>query len=306
MAAYHTPVLLNESVNALDIRPDGVYVDATLGGGGHTREILSRLGRNGRLLAFDQDEDALANAPQDDRLILVHNNFRFIRNFTEYYGLDPVDGILADLGVSSHQFDTGERGFSFRFDAPLDMRMNRTGGKNAADVINGYPQEELVRIFRDYGELDKPARAAELICRARQTAPVTTTARLGEVTAPLYNGFTGHKFLAKLFQALRIEVNREMQALEDFLTGTLSCLRPGGRLAVITYHSLEDRMVKNFLKTGNPAGTVHKDFYGKVIAPFEILTRKPVVPSEEEIGGNTRSRSAKLRAARRCGAPLTQ
>lgn len=297
MSAYHVPVLLNESISALDIREDGIYVDATLGGGGHAREILARLGKKGRLLAFDQDSDALENAPQDERLIPVHNNFRFVGNFVHYYGLEPIDGILADLGVSSHQFDTGERGFSFRFDAPLDMRMNRMGGKSAADIVNEYPQEELARIFHRYGELDKPGKAAELICLSRQTAPIRTTGDLSKAVEKLYTDFTGHKFLAKLFQALRIEVNHEMQALEDFLTGSLKSLRPGGRLSVITYHSLEDRMVKNFMKTGNTEGVLQKDFYGKAAVPFEILTRKPVVPAEEEIRRNTRSRSAKLRVA---------
>ena len=297
MSAYHIPVLLNESISALDIREDGIYVDATLGGGGHAREILARLGKKGKLLAFDRDADALENAPQDERLILVHNNFRFVGNFVHYYGIGPVDGILADLGVSSHQFDTGDRGFSFRFDAPLDMRMNRMGGKSAADIVNEYPQEELARIFRHYGELDKPGKAAELICISRQATPIKTTGDLSKAVEKLYTGFTEHKFLAKLFQALRIEVNHEMRALEDFLAGSLESLRPGGRLSVITYHSLEDRMVKNFMKTGNTEGILQKDFYGKAVTPFEILTRKPVVPAEEEIRGNTRSRSAKLRVA---------
>lgn len=300
MSAYHIPVLLDASVSALnlDINPNGVYVDATFGGGGHSREILSRLGAKGKLIAFDRDEDALANAPQDERLILVHNNFRFLQNFVRYHGyMGKVDGILADLGVSSHQFDTGERGFSFRFEAPLDMRMNQKASQNAADIVNNYPKEELSKIFRLYGEVDKPWKVAELICAARETAPIITTGDLSKAVNRLYNNFTEHKFLAKLYQALRIEVNAEMIALEDFLTGTLNALKPGGRLSVITYHSLEDRMVKNFIKTGNTEGELKKDFYGKCDIFFESVTRKPILPTEEEISSNTRSRSAKLRVA---------
>lgn len=300
MLAYHIPVLLNESVSALhtDINPDGVYVDATFGGGGHSAEILKRLGKRGKLIAFDRDSDALNNAPDDKRLILVHNNFRFIRNFVKYYGYEgKIDGILADLGVSSHQFDTGERGFSFRFEASLDMRMNRLASQNAAGIINNYSKDELIKIFRLYGELDQPWKAAELICTARTLAPIETTGDLCKAVSKLYNSFTEHKFLAKLFQALRIEVNAEMTALEDFLDGTLPSLKPGGRLSVITYHSLEDRMVKNFMKTGNTEGKVNKDFFGKSETPFEVLTRKPVLPAEAEINVNTRSRSAKLRVA---------
>ncbi len=300
MSAYHIPVLLDESVSALnlDINPDGVYIDATFGGGGHSTEILKRLGRKGKLIAFDRDMDALNNAPEDERLILVHNNFRFLGNFVKYYGYkEKIDGILADLGVSSHQFDTGERGFSFRFEAPLDMRMNRLAGKNAADIINSYPQDELARIFRLYGEIDQPRKVAGLICRARETSPIVTTGELSKVVSKLYNSFTEHKFLAKLFQALRIEVNSEMTALEDFLGGTLAALKTGGRLSVITYHSLEDRMVKNFMKTGNTEGKQEKDFFGNIESPFEILTKKPVLPSETEINSNLRSRSAKLRIA---------
>ena len=276
---YHTPVLLHESITALDIKENGVYVDATFGGGGHSREILRRLGPEGTLISFDRDTDAIKNAPDDNRLILVHNNFRFVENFVHYNGFRHVDGILADLGVSSHQFDSGERGFSFRFDAPLDMRMNQLAKKNAADIINGYEQDELARIFKIYGEIDKPRKAAELVCSARSRKPIETTGELSKAVAKMYNTNTEHKFLAKLYQALRIEVNMEMQAL------------------VITYHSLEDRMVKNFMKTGNVAGDVNKDFYGKIDTPFEIITRKPIVPSEEEISRNTRSRSAKLRVA---------
>ena len=294
---YHTPVLLDESVTALNIKEDGTYVDATFGGGGHSREILRRLGPKGTLISFDRDTDALENALDDKRAILVHNNFRFVENFVHYNGFKQVDGILADLGVSSHQFDSGERGFSFRFDAPLDMRMNQLAKQNAADIINNYEQEELTKIFRIYGELDKPKKAAELICSARSKKPIETTGELSQAVAKMYNTNTEHKFLAKLYQALRIEVNMEMQALEEFLKGALSVLAPGGILSVITYHSLEDRMVKNFMKTGNIAGEVNKDFFGKIESPFEIITRKPVLPTEEEISRNTRSRSAKLRVA---------
>lgn len=297
MSTYHVPVLLQESVSALNIQSGGVYVDATFGGGGHSREILNRLGPNGVLIAFDRDSDAIKNAPDDKRLILIHNNFRFIQNFVRYNGYDGVDGILADLGVSSHQFDSGERGFSFRFDAPLDMRMNQLAKKSAADIVNDYSKEELSRLFKTYGEIDKPWRAAELICAARETQPIKTTGDLSKAVEKMYNSFTEHKFLAKLYQALRIEVNMEMRALEDFLSGSLAALKPGGRLSVITYHSLEDRMVKNFMKSGNTAGEITKDFYGKFETPFELITRKPVTPAESEITNNTRSRSAKLRVA---------
>lgn len=304
MSEYHVPVLLNESVSALNIEENsnGVFIDATFGGGGHSREILRRLGKKGTLIAFDRDSDAIANAPQDDRLILIHNNFRFVHNFTRALGYaGKVDGILADLGVSSHQFDTGERGFSFRFDAPLDMRMNQLSGRSAADVVNSCTQEELADIFKIYGELEKPWKAAELICRAREAALIETTGDLSRAVARLYNSHTEHKFLAKLYQALRIEVNMEMRSLEDFLQGTLAALKPGGRLSVITYHSLEDRMVKNFMKTGNPQGNGGKDFYGRSLSPFELVTRKPVLPPDVEIASNTRSRSAKLRVAQMIG-----
>ena len=300
MSGYHVPVLLDESVSALNIENnrDGIFIDVTFGGGGHSREILSRLGEKGKLIAFDRDSDAIANAPDDKRLILIHNNFRFVQNYVRQLGLvGKIDGILGDLGVSSHQFDTGERGFSFRFDAPLDMRMNQLAPKSAADIVNEYSQEDLTRIFKIYGELDKPWKAAELICRARETAEIKTTGDLSKAVSKLYNNFTEHKFLAKLYQALRIEVNMEMRALEDFLVGAKNSLRQGGRLSIITYHSLEDRMVKNFMKTGNTQGDNEKDFFGKSLSPFELVNRKPVLPSEDEIASNTRSRSAKLRVA---------
>ena len=300
MSEYHVPVLLNESVSALNIEENrnGIFVDATFGGGGHSREILARLGEKGKLIAFDRDSDAIANAPKDKRLILIHNNFRFVQNFVRSLGfIGKIDGILGDLGVSSHQFDTGERGFSFRFDAPLDMRMNQLAPKSAANVVNEYSQEELTRIFKIYGELDKPWKAAELICKARENSPIETTGDLSKAVEKLYNNCTEHKFLAKLYQALRIEVNMEMRALEDFLVGARNSLKPGGRLSIITYHSLEDRMVKNFMKTGNVDGKDERDFYGKSLSPFELVTRKPILPPDEEIASNTRSRSAKLRVA---------
>ena len=300
MSQYHVPVLLNESVSALNIEenPNGIFIDVTFGGGGHSREILGRLGPKGKLIAFDRDSDAIKNAPEDKRLILIHNNFRFMRNFVRALGYcGKIDGILGDLGVSSHQFDTGERGFSFRFDAKLDMRMNTMGGKSAADVINSYSQEELTRIFKIYGELDKPWKAAELICKWRENSPIETTGDLSKAVAKLYTSFNEHKFLAQLYQALRIEVNMEMRALEDFLNGTTACLKPNGRLSVITYHSLEDRMVKNFMKAGNTEGKEGKDIYGRSLSPFTLVNRKPILPPEEEIASNSRSRSAKLRVA---------
>ena len=301
-SSYHTPVLLSESVDALDIKEDGIYVDATFGGAGHSMEILKRLGKRGRLISFDRDEDALKNNPipkDDKRFTLVYNNFRFMANFVLYNSASPVDGILADLGVSSHQFDCSERGFSFRFDTPLDMRMSRKAEKNAEDIVNGYAKEELARIFRVYGELENAGRAAELICRERQKQRIVTTGDLTRSLAQIHNNRNEHKFLAKLFQALRIEVNGEMDSLEGFLNGVLQILKPGGILSVITYHSLEDRMVKNFMKSGNIEGKIEKDLYGRVQSPFEVVTRKPVTPSAKEIEANNRSRSAKLRVAKR-------
>jgi len=297
MSVYHTPVLLDESVSALAIKAGGIYIDATLGGGGHTREILSRMDKQSKLMAFDQDESALKNAPRDERLILVHNNFRFIKNFMRLHGFDHADGILADLGVSSHQFDTEERGFSFRFDSPLDMRMNRSAAKGAADIINEYPQERLEWILKNWGEVENSRAAALLICKARTESKITTTTRLDNVLAPLIPRQGEHKYLAKVYQALRIEVNGEMEALEGFLKGSLLLLKSGGRLVVITYHSIEDRMVKNFMRSGNIYGKVEKDFYGVRLVPFEPITKKPVIPGENEIAGNSRARSAKLRVA---------
>lgn len=299
MSEYHNPVLLDESVTALvGDAVSGVYADATFGGGGHTREILSRLTNAGRVLAFDRDSDALKNKPEDSRLVLIHNNFRFIHNFVLEQGYrDGIDGILADLGVSSHQFDTAERGFSFRFDAPLDMRMNTSATLTAADIVNGSSREELEKIFRLYGEVENPGRLAGLICKARESAAIRTTSELDSAIAPALPKFAEHKYLAKVYQALRIEVNQEMLSLEKFLTGAARSLRTGGRLVVITYHSLEDRMVKNFIRTGNVDGEVRRDIFGRSDAPLGAVNRKPLLPTEEEIASNTRARSAKLRVA---------
>ena len=298
MSEYHNPVLLLPSIDALVLDPDGFYADATFGGGGHSREILSRLSPKGRLMAFDRDEDALSQAPDDPRFILIHNNFRFIHNYTLLHVPEGLDGILADLGVSSHQFDTADRGFSFRFpNAPLDMRMNVQGGKTASDIVNSYTQEELERIFRLYGELGNARRVAQLIAAARLAAPILTTDDLDRAIAAALPSFAQHKFLAKVYQALRIEVNEEMRALEKFLSGAAASLKPGGRLAVITYHSLEDRMVKNFIRSGNVDGDGDKDSFGRSSAPLQAVNRKPVLPDEAEIGSNTRARSAKLRIA---------
>lgn len=310
MSEYHNPVLLGESIDALDINPDGIYADATFGGGGHSREILSRLSPKGRLIAFDRDADAAANAPDDPRFTLIHNDFRFIHNQAlflerEILGLngegDVFDGILADLGVSSHQFDTAERGFSFRYDAPLDMRMNTRAGTSAADIVNNYSAEELERILRIYGEVDKSRKAAALIVKARERNPIRTTAELDAAIEEVTPSFAAHKFLAKVYQAFRIEVNHEMRSLEKFLDGAALSLKEGGRLAVITYHSLEDRMVKNFIRSGNADGQMVKDIYGRSSAPLLPVTRKPILPTEEEIGRNTRARSAKLRVAQKEG-----
>ena len=288
MSAYHTPVLLHESITALSIRTDGVYVDATFGGGGHSREILRNLGPKGRLIVFDKDEEALANAPDDERLTVVHHDFRFVHNFVKYHGFETVDGILADLGVSSHQFDTGERGFSFRFEnAPLDMRMNQDAPVCAADIVNSYSGEDLERIFRLYGEVEGSRRVAELIVSSRERSPLKTTDDLGRAIAPVLPKFLEHKYLAKIYQALRIEVNGEMTSLEGFMKGAFRSLGQGARLAVITYHSLEDRIVKTAIREGSQSGLLSR------------VNKKPILPAEEEIALNTRARSAKLRVAER-------
>ena len=297
MNEYHVPVLLHESVDLLDVNPGGIYADLTFGGGGHSREILRRLGKKGTLFGFDQDMDAMANVPDDGRFVFVRNNFRFLRGCLRDAGVVQVDGILADLGVSSHHFDAEERGFSFRFDAELDMRMNRQGKLSAREVVNRYEEEELARIIREYGELNPAGRIARSIVRAREPGEIATIAELKEAVQPMVPRGEESKFLAKLFQAIRIEVNREMDALKMMLEQSLKVLKPGGRLVVITYHSLEDRLVKNFMRAGNFTGEVEKDFYGKVHSPFEVVTRKALVPPAEEIERNSRSRSAKLRAA---------
>ena len=299
MSQYHTPVMLDESVSSLVINPDGVYADATFGGGGHTAELLSRLHDGARVIAFDRDRDAVRNAPNDPRLTMVHNNFRFIENYARHLDV-RFDGILADLGVSSHQFDTADRGFSFRFeDAPLDMRMNAEGKLTAAEIVNTYAAEDLERILRLYGEVDQPRRAAGLIAAARDQQEIRTTGDLDRALARILPKGAEHKVLAKVYQALRIEVNQEMRSLEKFLEGATASLKEGGRLVVITYHSLEDRMVKNFIKTGNVEGREEKDLYGRTKTPLEAVNRKPILPSESEIAGNTRARSAKLRIAER-------
>ena len=297
MPLYHTPVLLEESVGLLGIVPEGTYADLTFGGGGHSRRILADLGPEGRLYAFDQDRDTRANCPDDPRFHYVESNFRFLRGALRLRGVTEADGILADLGVSSHHFDALERGFSFRGAAPLDMRMNQRGRLTAADVVNGFPAEELTRILGDWGELETPWKVANCLVKARVAAPVTTTAQLVEAVKPCTPAKDAAKFLTKLFQALRIEVNGEMEALKMALEQSLKVLKPGGRLVVISYHSLEDRLVKNFLRNGNFSGEAEKDFFGRSLAPFEVLTRKAVVPSAEELARNPRSRSAKLRAA---------
>jgi 16S rRNA (cytosine1402-N4)-methyltransferase len=294
--AYHTPVMLHQSVDALCVKPNGVYADVTFGGGGHAREILSRL-KNGRLIAFDRDGDAGANRIEDKRFFLIQNNFRFLRGLLRNEGMAEVDGVLADLGVSSHQFDTGERGFSFRFDAPLDMRMDRGGTLTAAQVVNGYSEAQLFDLLRTYGEVDHAARAAKLLTAARERKAITTIGSLKEALAPCIPKVMEHKYLAKVFQALRIEVNGEMKALEQLLTQAQKVLKPGGRLVIITYHSLEDRMVKNFMRAGNMTGEIEKDMFGKGITPFTVITKKAVIPNEDEIQKNTRARSAKLRVA---------
>ena len=296
MSEYHIPVLLAESVSVLVTNPEGIYADATFGGGGHTAAVLSRLNAGGRVIAFDRDIDALKNAPADPRLTLIHNNFRFIENYARHEGVQ-FDGILADLGVSSHQFDTAERGFSFRYEeAPLDMRMNREAALTAEEVANSYDEEALERILRLYGEVDGARNMARLIIQAR---PMHTTGDLDRAVGKMLPRGAEHKLLAKLYQALRIEVNQEMRSLEKFLDGAARSLKPGGRLVVITYHSLEDRMVKNFIKTGNVDGVVMQDLYGRSQTPLEAVNRKPIVPEESEIAGNTRARSAKLRIAER-------
>ena len=293
---YHVPVLLQESVDGLDLQPDGIYVDVTFGGGGHSREILSRLGPKGHLYSFDQDADAEKNIVADDRFTFVRSNFRYIRNWMRYYGVEQIDGLLGDLGVSSHHFDDESRGFSFRFDAPLDMRMNKRAGLTAADVLNDYSEEQLADVFYLYGELKNARRLAKTIADYRKGKRIETTADLSDTVEPLMRSEREKKDLARVYQALRIEVNHEMDALRDMLCGATDLLREGGRLSIITYHSLEDRIVKNVMKAGNVEGRVEQDFFGRITSPFRLVN-KVTTPSDEELQRNPRSRSAKLRIA---------
>ena len=296
-ATYHTPVMLEESMRGLDIKPQGIYVDATFGGGGHSKELLSRLGDGGRLFAFDQDSDARGNLPSDPRLTFVQSNFRYLSNWMRYYGVEHIDGLLADLGVSSHHFDDGSRGFSFRQDGPLDMRMNKSARLSAADVVNEYDEQQLASLLHLYGELRNARRVAQAIVKARAERPIATTMALAECPKGPFPREREKKEVTKVFQALRIEVNHEMEALTELLDSATTLLASGGRLVVITYHSLEDRIVKNMMRAGNTAGVVEKDFYGRSSAPLKPLTNKPETPTQEETEANPRSRSAKLRVA---------
>ena len=293
---YHNPVLLHASVDGLKINPDGIYVDVTFGGGGHSKEILSRLGPNGKLFAFDQDEDALANALDDERFTLINENFRFIKRFLRFYGIKSVDGILGDLGVSSHQFDVPERGFSTRFDAGLDMRMSQKNDLNAYKVVNEYDEENLRRVFLDYGELKNAPVLARTILEARESNPIKTTDKLKEVLAKHLPDRVRNKILAQIYQAIRIEVNQEMDVLKEFLEQSLDLLNPEGRLSIISYHSLEDRLVKRFMKNGMFEGEPERDFFGNFSVPFKSIG-KLIVPNAGEIRENNRARSAKLRIA---------
>jgi len=294
---YHIPVMLNECMEGLAIKPDGVYVDVTFGGGGHSREILSRLGKKGTLYGFDQDADAENNIPEDDRFVFVRSNFRYLSNFMRFHGETEIDGLLADLGVSSHHFDDKDRGFSFRFQGMLDMRMNTRAGKTAADILNTYPEEALSTLFYLYGELKNSRKLASVIVKARETKPLETTDEFLALITPYIGKDKEKKMLAQVFQALRIEVNDEMRALREMLQQAMRLLKPGGRLVVMTYHSLEDRLVKNFFKSGNFEGTISQDFFGNIQSPFRLINNKVITPSSEEVEVNPRSRSAKLRIA---------
>ena len=304
---YHVPVLLNESINGLNIIPGGIYIDVTFGGGGHSREILKRINGNGHLYSFDQDIDAeknIYNLEEDDSNLNVKNcftfvrsNFRYLKNWVRYYEIDGIDGVLADLGVSSHHFDDESRGFSFRFDAPLDMRMNKRAGKTGADILNEYEEEQLADIFYLYGELKNSRRIASAIIKERESNKIATTQDLLKIVEPLFKREREKKDMAKLFQALRIEVNQEMAALKQMLLAATDLLKPNGRLSVITYHSLEDRIVKNIMKTGNAEGKIQQDFFGRINSPYTLVNNKVIIPSEEEQTKNPRSRSAKLRIA---------
>lgn len=293
---YHNPVLLKETVDGLNIRPDGIYVDVTFGGGGHSREIMSRLGEGGKLFGFDQDLDALKNAIDDERFMLINENFRFIKRFLRFHGIKQVDGILADLGVSSHQFDVAERGFSTRFEAELDMRMNQKDEISAYNVINEYDEQEISRVLFNYGELKNARAMANVIVLARQEAPIKNSEQLKQILARFLPGHKSNKILAQIYQAIRIEVNQEMDVLKEFLEQSLEILKPGGRLSVISYHSLEDRLVKRFVKNGMFEGEPERDFFGNFEVPFKTI-EKLIVPSDEEIALNNRARSAKLRVA---------
>lgn len=294
---YHIPVLLDESIDGMNLHPGGIYADMTFGGGGHSKEILRRMDETSRLFSFDQDEDAEKNIVNDSRFTFVRSNFRYLHNFLRYYGVEEVDAILADLGVSSHHFDDSERGFSFRFDGNLDMRMNKRAGKTAADIVNTYEEERLADVFYLYGELKNSRKLAATLAKARTQKQIVTIGDFLDVIKPLFGREREKKELAKVFQALRIEVNQEMEALKEMLYAATQALKPGGRLVVITYHSLEDRIVKNLMKTGNVEGKAEKDFYGNIQTPFRLINNKVIVPSDEEIARNPRSRSAKLRIA---------
>jgi 16S rRNA (cytosine1402-N4)-methyltransferase len=296
MDAYHVPVLLEESMLGLNIKSGGYFVDATFGGGGHSREILKRL-KDGKLFGFDQDSDTLGNVINDNRFFFIMHNFRFLKNFLTYFGVEQVDGILADLGVSSHDFDVAERGFSFRFNGNLDMRMNQKTQKNAASVVNNYSEEELGNIFRNYGEINNSRKLASTIIASRSQKPINTTSQLLESIKSCIPQKIENKYLAKVYMALRIEVNNEMEVLKEFLLASLDVLKSGARLVIITYHSLEDRLVKNFFRSGNFEGKVEKDFYGNIKTPFKIINNRIIVPNENEVKLNPRSRSAKLRIA---------
>ncbi len=295
--AYHVPVLIKDSIDALDVLKDGIYVDATFGGGGHSREILYRLGSKGHLYGFDQDEDAEKNIPQDNRFTFVRSNFRYLKNWMRFFEVKQVDGIIADLGVSSHHLDEDNRGFSFRYDSLLDMRMNYRSGKNARDILNKYNEEELAKILYFYGEIKNARKIASSIVKAREVKSINTTNDLLEIVNPLLGKERSKKQTAKLFQALRIEVNDEIEALKELLLASIEIIKPKGKLAIISYHSLEDRIVKNVMKTGNPQGKIEQDFYGRVLSPFTLINNKVIVPKEDEIKNNPRSRSAKLRIA---------
>ncbi len=294
---YHTPALLNETIEGLNIKPDGVYVDVTFGGGGHSKEILKHLGRNGKLLGFDQDVDAIKNIIDDNRFTFVRSNFKYMKNFLRYHGVEKVDGILADLGVSSHHFDEAERGFSFRFDGALDMRMNTESKLTAATVLNTYTEEQLADVFYLYGELHNSRKIARTIVQSRTKVPIERISQFIEILKPFFGREKEKKDMARVFQALRIEVNKEMEALEVLLRQSIEILNPGGRMVVLTYHSLEDRLVKNFFRSGNFEGKIEKDFYGNVISRIKVVNNKVIVASDEEVERNPRARSAKLRIA---------